>query len=519
MISDLFTSASAFGLFAIILVVYYASLRYQEHRLIKRLGGYAPRVYGRLPLGQDLEFWHWLFDNSSPPQSSSYSTTAEHRIGGQRFVFTANPDNIKARKPLKPPNQYGLLLSHMALLATQFNDYGKGESFTRNWEDFLGHGIFATDGEEWAASRQLLRPFFAQSRVRDLEVFEKYVQQLLHLIDGQGQEIDISELFYGFALDSATDFLLGRSVGSLGNPDSQFAHAFGEVQRIQNMRQRTGPFQRLVPSRNFWKGLKVMDAFIEPFIQDALNYSPEELDEKEVQSKTGSTWLQSVARFTRDRKAIRDQIVNILLAGRDTTAGTLSFLFKELSAHPDVYDKLRGEILSKVGSSRAPTYDDLKSMRYLQHCINETLRIYPLVPFNVRLALKDTSLPRGGGQDGLSPVGVKNGTTIVYSTRHLQLNPAMYPAVSASSPPVLQFCPERWETWTPRPWQYLPFNGGPRICIGQQFALAEVGYTTVRIVQKFERLEKYWGVEDDKVKSEIVMSPANGVKVGFFIDM
>ena len=48
--------------------------------------------------------------------------------------------------------------------------------------------------------------------------------------------------------------------------------------------------------------------------------------------------------------------------------------------------------------------------------------------------------------------------------------------------------------------------------------MAEVGYTTVRIVQKFERLEKYWGVEDDKVKSEIVMSPANGVKVGFFSD-
>lgn len=158
--------------------------------------------------------------------------------------------------------------------------------------------------------------------------------------------------------------------------------------------------------------------------------------------------------------------MNILLAGRDTTAGTLSFLFKELSAHPDIYGKLRREILEKVGSRQAPTYDDLKNMPYLQHCISETLRIYPSVPFNLRLALKDTTLPKGGGHDGLSPVGVMKDTTVVYSTRHLHLNPSMYPAVSASSPPVLDFRPERWETWTPRPWQYLPFNGGPRICIG-----------------------------------------------------
>ncbi|KAL8777315.1 MAG: hypothetical protein Q9213_007919 [Squamulea squamosa] len=403
-----------------------------------------------------------------------------------------------------------------AILATQFNDYGKGENFTRDWQDFLGHGIFATDGEEWATSRQLLRPYFAQTRVRDFQIFETYVQKLLYLIDGQGQEIDISKLFYGFTLDAATDFLLGRSVDSLGNGESQFAHAFSEVQRIQNTRARAGPFQHLVPSKNFWKGLKVMDSFIEPFIQDALNFSPEELDEKEAKSGNESTWLQSVAKFTRDRKVIRDQIVNILLAGRDTTAGTLSFLFKELSRHPKAYGKLRQQILEKVGSQQAPTYEDLKDMPYLQHCISETLRIYPAVPFNMRVSLKDTRLPRGGGHDGLSPVGIKKDTVIGYSARYLHIDPARYPAVSASSPPVLDFSPERWETWTPRPWQYIPFNGGPRICIGQQFALTEIAYTTVRIVQRFDRLEKYWGVEDDRVKSEIVVSPVNGVKVGFF---
>ncbi|KAL8738307.1 MAG: hypothetical protein Q9181_000896 [Wetmoreana brouardii] len=429
-------------------------------------------------------------------------------------------------------------------------DPGKGEDFLRDWQDFLGHGIFTTDGEEWAKSRQLLRPQFVKTRIRDLEIFEKHVQQLLFLLDGQGKEVDISELFYGYehlyivhiansgeqetdrcvcryTLDAATEYLLGRSVDSLGNMDSDFAKAFGEVQRIQTIRGRAGPMQRFVPLQSFYKGLKVMDSFIEPFVQDALHSSssssPQKVwdDEKEPKESSGSTttWLQSVARFTRDRKVIRDQIVNILLAGRDTTAGTLSFLFKELSAHPAVYAKLRQEILATCGGgarNNAPSYEDLKSMPYLQHCINETLRLYPAVPFNMRIALKDTTLPRGGGDGLLSPIGVLKDTVIGYSAMYLHRDAALYPPVSASSPAAAEFCPERWETWTPRPWQYIPFNGGPRICIGQQFAIAEIGYTTVRILQRFERTEKYWGVGDDVLKSEIVLSPANGVKVGFY---
>lgn len=68
----------------------------------------------------------------------------------------------------------------------------------------------------------------------------------------------------------------------------------------------------------------------------------------------------------------------MLLAGRDTTAVTLSWLFYELSKNPQVVQKLRKEILERVGLQREPTYDDLKSMRYLNHTLNETLRLYPV---------------------------------------------------------------------------------------------------------------------------------------------
>lgn len=266
-----------------------------------------------------------------------------------------------------------------AILATQFQDYGKGEPFHKDWSEFLGDSIFTTDGKQWHNSRQLIRPQFVKNRVKDLEVFEKHVQHLLSKISGQGEEVDISALFYRFTLDSATDYLLGKSVDSLENPHTEFAAAFAEVQRVQNTITRLGPFNKLLPRGSFRKGLKVINEFVEPFIERALRMNMKDLEER-----TNQSFLHALAATgKRDRKMIRDQVVAVLLAGRDTTAGALSFTFRELSDHPEIVAKLRREILEKVGVSEKPMYEDLKDMPYLQHCLSETLRLYPSVPFNV----------------------------------------------------------------------------------------------------------------------------------------
>ncbi|KAL8710302.1 MAG: hypothetical protein Q9220_005072 [cf. Caloplaca sp. 1 TL-2023] len=361
----------------------------------------------------------------------------------------------------------------------------------------------------------MLRPLFVKTRVSDLNIFEEHTQQLIGLIGGHGREIDLSDVLYKFTMDTATHYLLGRSVGSLTNADSSFAKSYNEVLRKQTLKMRAGPLGRLVPMRSFWKGLMAINDFIEPFIQDTLSLSISELEDQAAKSEN-QTFLHSLARFTKDRKVIRDQLVNILIAGRDTTAGTLSFLFKELSANPTIYTKLRQEILSEIGPDKAPTYDDIKKLRYLQHVINETLRMYPPLPMNIRIACTATTLPRGGGKDGLSPVGIPSATPVVYSPLYLQrFDHSQYPPISQAFPDISVFCPERWDVWSPRAWQYIPFNGGPRICIG--FALTEIGYTVVRILQRFEGMERYWTEEEDVLKSDILLSPKHGVRVGFWL--
>lgn len=106
------------------------------------------------------------------------------------------------------------------------------------------------------------------------------------------------------------------------------------------------------------------------------------------------------------------------------------------------------------------------------------------MPRNEREAVRDTVLPLGGGKDGASPVFVPKGTLVAYNVY------AMHRRTDIYGEDADDFRPERWEDGRLLPrWGYLPFNGGPRICIGQRYALTEVAYTLVRMAQEFGRLE------------------------------
>ena len=110
---------------------------------------------------------------------------------------------------------------------------------------------------------------------------------------------------------------------------------------------------------------------------------------------------------------------------------------------------------------------------------------------------------------------VRIDTPIGYSTFILQRREDIYPAASEKFAHYLEFSPDRWDQWTPKSWTYIPFNGGPRICIGQQFALTEMAYTVVRILQTFERIECKQE-EPPQFRSDIVLQPAMGVHIGFY---
>lgn len=215
---------------AVLYLAYGAVAKFRKNAHINRLGARAPVQKSYLPWGVDLaydvithalrdevyEMWVGMFAKFAGP--GRY--TVEAGVG-ERVILTADPENIKA------------------ILATQFKDYGKGEAFRKDWHAFLGNGIFTTDGQLWHNSRQLIRPQFVKDRLSDIEIFEEHVQVMITKI-GQGQEIDTLDMMFRYTLDAATHFLLGHSVDSLQNPQTRFADAFGNAQRVQSMIARVG---------------------------------------------------------------------------------------------------------------------------------------------------------------------------------------------------------------------------------------------------------------------------------------
>lgn len=466
-------------------IYHVGAVRHKKHRG-------PPRVPYYLPFGLD-NMWeltqysrrHISYKLVEKNILRTKSTTYEVQLPGMKTYITVDPANVKA------------------ILATQFQDFGKGPLFYESWKEFLGNGIFCVDGARWSECRALLRPQFLKQRISDLQTFDTHTRKMISLIPQDGETIDITGLFYRFTLDASTDYLFGESVKSLDNPKTAFATAFSDIQANQMMRYRLGPLWWAYYNPSWSPSLDILNKFVQPFVERALSLDPR-------QEKSGNL-TEELSQFTRNPKDLRDQLVNILLAGRDTTAATLSFLFYELAYRPDIYARLRREVLQTLHTDGELTYSNLKGMKYLQNCLNETLRLYPIVPLNGRTALVDTTLPHGGGKDGQEPIFVPKNTLCLYSSLVMQRREDLF------GPTVNDFDPSRWERWSPVPWTYIPFNGGPRICLGQNFALTEIAYVVARVCEVFERMEERSGKERGSrgYCEDIILSPLEGVKVGF----
>lgn len=144
------------------------------------------------------------------------------------------------------------------------------------------------------------------------------------------------------------------------------------------------------------------------------------------------------------------------------------------------------------------------------------LRLYPPVPMNNRTARKTTILPRGGGPDGSAPILVRRGELVVFSQYVNSRRKNIYGSDADD------FRPERWEE---RPssdsfgWAYFPFNGGPRTCLGQDFAIMEISYTIVRLLQAIPGIRLPAGAQQsepigsERQRLTLVLSSADGCKV------
>ena len=390
-----------------------------------------------------------------------------------------------------------LLLSHPEhfeeVLVKKHQSFGKNRFFWRQVTAIFGHGLLTSEGEFWRQQRRLSAPAFSGRRLDSYgEVMVRLTQQML---DGwvAGQPRDLHADMMGLTLRIAAKTLF----------DSEVEQDVAAVDHAINTlaAEITSRFSRpfVIPDAvplpghiRYRRALRQVETVVSRIVAERRANPGDRGDFLSMLLSARDEHGQPMS----DRQ-IRDEAVTLLLAGHETTALTLSWTFYLLGQHLEI-DRPVGAEVQEVLGGRAATVADLPQLRFTEQVVTEAMRLYPPAWTIGREAIEDCTI---GGYP------VAKGTTIYMSPWVVHRDERFF-----EDP--LQFRPERWSGdlahRLPR-FAYMPFGGGPRICIGNRFAMMEAVLLLATIMQRF-RLE--W-VDERPIEPmpSITLRPTGGVWV------
>ena len=400
------------------------------------------------------------------------------------FLHTRDPENIKTILSTKE--------SHWQLGPVRGGVLSKL---------MMGMNLFTHEGRAWKASRALVRPQFTRSQFSDIEFFEQHVQELSRKIavdkHGWSAEVDLQPLLVNLVTDITTEFLLGYSVHSMSPtlrlqlpkvenlpaPDPAiFGACIDEASAWIIALAPLGHWSKLLPLQRLRYCVREPKKLIDWLVREALDRSEKSKQHPSIATQAGSRYhmLDELIKSTRDPVVLRDEIMALITAGRNTTSALIGWTFYYLSRCPEKYAKLRSAIKDHIGLDPSKPIEDYSALRgcnYLQDCLDESLRLAPPASRTSREAAQDTTLPNGGGAYGNAPVFVPKGTLVLINTYGVTHRADLF------GDDVEEYRPERWETKS-KGWDMHPFGGGQRNCPGRKSLVPSIVDLNTRHVLK-----------------------------------
>ncbi|TMW62711.1 hypothetical protein Poli38472_005329 [Pythium oligandrum] len=386
----------------------------------------------------------------------------------------------------------------------------------------LGHGIFASDDATWIHQRKVASNLSTARALRETmtESIRKYtihLRQILETSGRDGKSIDIFQLFNRFTIEAFSEIGFGINMKSMEmEGEHPFQTAFDRVQRCTILRFIRPPL--------FWKlqkalglgaeaqlraDVKTIDNIVLDII--AQTFARRQANEK----RDGPTDIVSLSldqyenspegqNGEFDQQYLRDIVVNFLIAGRDTTAQALSWFLMNMTLHPRVLTKIRGEVKEVLsglldGTINTPTMDQVQQLTYLEAALKESLRLYPAVPFSFKAAANDIVMSDG--------TFIRKGQFIGLAGYAYRRQKYVW------GPDAAEFNSERWiDPETDKlvnysAFKFFPFNAGPRICLGMNLAMLELKIVVASLVSRLD-IEV---IEPEKVTYDFSMTlPVRG---------
>ncbi|KAJ0980865.1 hypothetical protein J5N97_009120 [Dioscorea zingiberensis] len=400
--------------------------------------------------------------------------------------MTSNPSNIEH------------------ILKSNFSNYPKGHRAISTLKDFLGRGIFNSDGDHWNSQRKTASHEFNKKSLRKFivtTVDNEIISRLLPFVSkkcNSGEVFDMQDVLERFAFDNICKVAFGEDPCCLTVEDSarpELVRAFGDASHLVVDR-----FSDLLPF--IWRIKRLLKAGSEKRLNEAIkivnNFAMEIIksrrarDSKEEEEEDDDLLSRFAMNKDNSDEYLRDIVISFIVAGLETTSSALTWFFWLLSKRPDVEEKILSEVKKiHFQNSDSVNIDELREMHYLHAAISESLRLYPPVPMDTQSCLEDDVMPDG--------TFVGKGWFVTYNAHSVGRLKDVW------GEDCMEYRPERWlenGVFRPEnPFKFPAFHAGPRMCLGKEMAYIQMKSIVACLVQRF-RIEVL--VPGDKHPEELL---------------
>ena len=384
-----------------------------------------------------------------------------------------------------------LVVADHELLAAVMRDRPEGfrrSPFTSRIGAEMGlpQGLFSSEGDDWRRQRRMVMASFAPGHVR--AYFPALVRVMLRLRGRwlkavpAGQAIPLQADLMRFTVDAIAGLALGKDINTLEAGDDVIQRHLDKLlpaifRRVLSL-VPTWRWVTLPADRELQRSVDVINTTIGEFIAQAR----QRLRDEPARRAQPSNLLEAMIAAADlpdsgvDDRHVAGNVLTMLLAGEDTTANTLAWMFYLLHRHPEALQRARHEVRSLAPDPTAYGFEQMEQLAYLEACAHETMRLKPVAPFVALQALRDGVV---------GDVAVPEGTQIWGVLRHDSVSERHFEQPQ-------RFMPERWLDGAAQPAGAsakrvaMPFGSGPRICPGRYLALLEMKMAMAMLLAGFE---------------------------------
>jgi len=410
-------------------------------------------------------------------------------------------------------------------------------------EPIMGKGLIPADPATWKVRRRAVAPAFHKRWLNSMvTLFNERVEILCDDLDKkEGTVVDMEERFGSVTLDIIGKAVFNYDFGSVTKQSPIISAVYRVLREAEHRSSSFIPYWNLPYADQWMEGqvefrgdMTMLDDILADLINKAVTTRSEATTEE--LEKRDNLDDPSLLRFLVDMRGedlssmvLRDDLMTMLIAGHETTAAMLTWtLFELAKADPGMFLEIQNEVRTVLKDKDRPDYDDVVKMKKMRYALIEGLRLYPEPPVLIRRARTEDELPQGSSvmKDGIK---VLRGTDIFVSTWNLHRSPDLW-----ENP--YDFDPTRWERPYKNPsvkgwagydpdkvsglypnevatdFAFMPFGGGSRKCVGDQFAVIEASVTFAVLIKNFD-FEFEGSPDDVGMQTGATIHTMNGLKM------